>query len=95
MLATGQLRCQSVTAPGYATHTLTADLSELINVMNWFRTHVAECLQRVFIPVSRYVKENPSRFSRVMITNVLPRFFHILRVDYECEMSLFHFHKVV
>jgi len=38
---------------------------------------VGEWMQRaLIIPVSRYVNENPSRFSRVRITNVLPRFLY-------------------
>jgi len=53
VLAIGQLRRQSATAPSYAT--CTGDLSQLINVMN-FGTNIAECLQRTFIPVFRYVK---------------------------------------
>ena len=40
----------------------------------WFYTHDAECLQRAFILVARHVKDTKIRQSRVMITNVLPRF---------------------
>jgi len=55
VLAIGQLLHQSATAPSYATHIRPVVAHQCREL--WFCTHVAECLQRAFIPVSRYVKD--------------------------------------
>ena len=85
VLAIGQLRSQSATALSYATNSRPVAAHQCHEL--WFRTHVDKCLQRAFILVSRYVKDiKIHQDVPVMITNVLTRFFHILRVPYECEM---------
>ena len=56
VLAIRQLRRQSATAASYATHTTDAVAAHQCHE-HCIHTHAAECLQRAFIPVSRYVKD--------------------------------------
>ena len=54
VLAIGQLRHQLATAPNRVTHAADAVAAHQCHEL-WFRTHVAECLRRAFIPAFRYV----------------------------------------
>ena len=55
VLAIGQLRRQSASAPSYATHSRAVATHQYHEL--WFRTHVTECLRNPFVPVSSYVKD--------------------------------------